>query len=109
MCRSSARGCTVIPGDPASTQTSTASITLGMRPPRELRSVATLLTFTERRIMKWAFGYPDSAEVFFHHVHDFLRPAADVVLILPFEHDAQQRLGARVAHEQPSAAGDARF
>src|SRR5712691_1638849 len=47
MCRASARGCTVIPGDPASTQTCTASITEGVRPPRELRTVAILLTLTD--------------------------------------------------------------
>src|SRR6476660_1768885 len=49
MCRASARGCTVIPGAPASTHTPTASMTDGIRPPRELRTVATLLTFTDRR------------------------------------------------------------
>ena len=42
-------------------------------------------------------------------VDDLLRPAADLVLVLAFEHHAQQRLGARVAHEQPALAGDARF
>ena len=51
MCRASARGCTVMPGAPASTIVRTASRTLGTRPPRELRSVATLLTLTLRRTM----------------------------------------------------------
>ena len=51
MCRRSARGWTVMPGAPAATQTSTASSTLGTRPPRELRSVATLLTLTHNRTM----------------------------------------------------------
>ena len=46
MCRASARGCTVIPAAPAFSTTSTASRTLGIWPPRELRSVATLLTLT---------------------------------------------------------------
>jgi hypothetical protein len=36
----------VIPGDPAATHTRVASTTLGTLPPRELRSVATLLTLT---------------------------------------------------------------
>ena len=46
MWRSSARGWTVIPGAPAATATRAASTTLGTAPPRELRSVATLLTLT---------------------------------------------------------------
>ena len=50
MCRASARGCTVIPGAPASMHVRTASITDGIRPPRELRTVATLLTLTESLI-----------------------------------------------------------
>src|SRR5262249_22584891 len=40
-----------MPGTPAATHTRTASRTLGADPPREFRSVAILLTFTERRIM----------------------------------------------------------
>src|SRR6187402_454212 len=51
MWRSSARGCTVIPGAPASRHVTTAAVTLGTRPPREFRSVATLLTLTERLII----------------------------------------------------------
>ena len=35
-----------MPGAPAATQTRVASRTLGTSPPRELRSVATLLTLT---------------------------------------------------------------
>ena len=50
--RSSARGCTVMPGAPAARHVSTASITLGIAPPRELRSVATLLTLTDSEIMR---------------------------------------------------------
>src|SRR6186997_2468681 len=46
--RSSARGCTVIPGAPASRHVVTASVTLGTFPPRELRRVAILLTLTDR-------------------------------------------------------------
>ena len=56
MCRASARGWTVMPGAPAAMQTSTASRTLGTSPPRELRSVATLLTLTLRR--GGTIGYP---------------------------------------------------
>src|SRR5580765_4764806 len=49
--RRSARGCTVMPGAPAPMHVSTASTTLGSRPPRELRKVAILLTLTESWIM----------------------------------------------------------
>ena len=51
MWRRSARGCTVIPGAPAAMQTSTAASTLGVCPPRALRSVATLFTLTLNLIM----------------------------------------------------------
>ena len=47
MCRASARGCTVIPGAPASMHVRTASMTDGSWPPRELRTVATLFTLTD--------------------------------------------------------------
>src|SRR5947199_10763638 len=49
--RSSARGCTVMPREPAAMIVSTAASTLGTSPPLEFRSVATLLTFTDKRIM----------------------------------------------------------
>ena len=58
MWRASARGCTVIPGAPASMHARTASITDGIRPPRELRTVATLLTLTDS-LRGWTFAaYP---------------------------------------------------
>ena len=56
ICRSSSRGCTVMPGAPASRQISTARGTLGTLPPRELRSVAILLTLTERLIIDRTSG-----------------------------------------------------
>src|SRR5205809_860424 len=90
-----------MPGAPAATHASTASRTLGTRPPRELRSVATLLTFTERRTI--------SSEMFFHRIHDFLRPRSNLVLVLAFQHDAEQRLGSGVPHEQTALAVDARL
>jgi hypothetical protein len=40
-----------MPGTPAAMHTSTASTTLGVRPPRAFRSVATLLTLTDRRVI----------------------------------------------------------
>src|SRR5713101_8449130 len=109
MCRRSARGCTVIPGAPAATHTSTASSTLGTRPPREFRSVATLLTFTESRVIavprsRFAARRSNEERRTTHHeryspemllddVDDFLRPDADLVLMPAFEHHAQERLG----------------
>src|SRR4029077_9534308 len=90
-----------MPGAPASRQASTASSTRGSRPPRELRSVATLLTFT--------LSFAMSAEVFLDDVDDFLRPAVDLVLTFALEHHAQQRFGAGVANQQPPLAGDPRF
>src|SRR5436853_318151 len=58
-----------MPGTPAFTQTRTASITLGTFPPREFRSVATLLTLTESLIM----NRPDasSAQMHLQGLHDF--------------------------------------
>jgi hypothetical protein len=44
-----------MPGAPAAMHASTASSTSGERPPREFRSVATLLTFTDNRIMNLIF------------------------------------------------------
>jgi len=58
--RWSARGCTVIPPAPARTHACTASTTLGDVPPRELRTVATLLTFTLRRITPERFAQPEA-------------------------------------------------
>src|SRR6185503_5764573 len=106
MCRRSARGWTVIPGAPASTQTRTASRTSGEWPPREFLSVATLLTLTDNRAIR---GRGASAEMALHHVDDLLRPRADFVLVLAFEHHAQERLGAGVADEQTPVPGDARL
>src|SRR5262249_54959008 len=95
-----------MPGEPASMQTCTASSTLGTWPPRELRSVATLLTLTE----SFAMGVRCAlSQMLLHHVHDLLRPAADLVLALAFEHHAQQRLGAGVADQEPPLPGDARL
>src|SRR5712691_9411180 len=88
MWRRSARGCTVIPGAPAATQTSTASSTFGSRPPRELRSVATLFTLTLKRAAISPQPSVLSSEVLFDHIDDLLRPAADLVLPLPLEHHA---------------------
>ena len=48
MCRSSARGCTVMPGAPASSTPAPPRARTATLPPRELRSVATLLTLTDR-------------------------------------------------------------
>src|SRR4030095_2025131 len=108
-----------MPGAPASTQTPTASSTSGECPPREFRSVATLLTLTDRRVIdvrgstfevrRSPSGERFLSEYPFDDVHDLLRPTADFLLMLPFEHHAQQRLGARVAHQQTPLSGNARL
>src|SRR4051812_25838463 len=115
MCRWSSRGCTVIPGAPAARHVSTASGTLGTSPPRELRSVATLLTLTDRRIMKrtksmaWTIdgsghrrwiGVRQSSQRHPYRFRNFLGPRLNGGLILALDHDAQERFGAGVAHQQ---------
>src|SRR6185436_5727084 len=108
MCRSSARGWTVMLGAPASTHTLTASSTDGTVPPRELRTVATLLTLTESFVAVLAILHVGD-EVLFDRVGDLIRPRRNLALVLPFDHDAQQRLGARVANQQPPVARQPRL
>src|SRR4051812_47265315 len=91
----------VMPVAPASRQTRMASMTEGTVPPREFRSVAILLTLTERRAAM------RSGQVLLDGVHDLARPGADVLLVLAFEHDAQQRLGPRVADQEAPFAREA--
>ena len=71
-----------MPGAPASMHVRTASITDGMRPPRELRTVATLLTLTD-----------SLGKVFLHDAGDLVRPLLDLRVVFALEHDAEQRLG----------------
>src|SRR4029079_1755213 len=99
MCRPSARGCTVIPGAPAATAISTARSTLGSSPPRELRSVAILLTLTEREIMtrQRQVSLPQRSP---DRVCDLFGPRLHGRLIASFDHDAQQRLGPGVTDEE---------
>ena len=98
-----------MPGTPASRHTCTASSTLGADPPRELRSVATLLTLTDRRVMRsfrfQALGQ-GSAELALHDVDDFLRPGVYLGLTAAFQHDAQKRFGPGVPDENPSLSVD---
>ena len=82
-----------MPGTPAVTHTATASSTSGSLPPLELRSVATLLTF---------------ADSFIDGVDNLPAPPVDLLQILSFQHHAQERLGARIAHEQASIAAECR-
>src|SRR5438067_2888457 len=102
-----------MPFTPASTQTATASITRGILPPREFRTVAILLTFTDRQIMNvinvasghlvidWSLNDQTTrrlgAQIRRHGVHDFLGPGANFVLVLSFQHDAQEWLRPRIA------------
>src|SRR3982751_2795268 len=102
MWRSSARGWTVMPGAPASMQARTASRTEGSEPPRELRRVATLLTLTERRITRSSETGPD-------RIGDLVGPAVNLLLVLAFDHDAQQRFGAGIADQQAALPGELRF
>src|ERR1700681_3870470 len=90
MCRRSARGCTVIPGVPAATQTSSASSTSGRRPPRELRSLANFFPLTDRLTMEIAIcNFP---EMLLDDVDDLLGPGLDFFRVLPLDHHAEQGL-----------------
>ena len=71
-----------MPGAPASTQTRTASSTLGTVPPRELRSVATLLTLTESLSHEQPDVFTDRASAYLRR-HDFLRHRFDLLLSWP--------------------------
>src|SRR6185312_17352104 len=51
MCLSSGRGCTVIPSAPKVMMSLAVLIRSGLLPPRELRSVAILLIFTDNFVM----------------------------------------------------------
>ena len=116
MCRSSARGCTVMPAAPAARHTSTASST---------RGISAAARISQRRHLVHVHGEGGnlqpglgaggwrlitgplrhrSPQLLLHDVHDFLGPRLDLVLVLAFEHDAQQRLGARIADEDRGPA-----
>src|SRR5262249_21653328 len=103
MCRSSARGCTVMPGAPASTQTFAASSTDGSRPPRELRSVATLLMLTDSFTM--AALDARGRTVARHGVRNLLGACGDLGGVAAFQHDPQQRFCSRVTDEQAPLPG----
>src|SRR5690606_2885065 len=60
--RWSGRGCTVMPPAPARMAVSAAWSTRGSSPPRELRSTATLLTFTLSTVMRPAYPARRPAE-----------------------------------------------
>ena len=82
----------------------TASMTDGSAPPRELRSVAILLTLTESRgpeSVGWVMKAPDHPRCCLTVSAISSRPALDLLLVLALDHDAQQRLGPRVADQQP--------
>src|SRR5688572_22828793 len=79
MWRPSARGCTVMPGAPAAMHVDTAFNSSGSLPPRELRSVATLLTLTDSLIDR---------------IDNLMGPQIDLLQVLPFEHHTHQRLRA---------------
>src|SRR5262245_17662645 len=99
-----------MPGAPAARHTSTASRTLGTRPPREFRSVSTLLTFTERRTIQRCEGQQNArqpsgcSQLLSNDVDDVPGPAPDLRLVLPFYHHACERLGSRVPYQQSAFA-----
>src|SRR5688572_8276016 len=120
ICRASARGWTVMPCAPARRHSYTASSTDGTRPPREFRSVATLLTFTDSLITSkpkfqspnpnlgfaiWSLGF----YVLFDGVHDFLAPLPDFPLVAPLQHHPKERLGSGIADQQPSVSRQLRL
>ena len=70
---------------PPFTHTRTASTTSGRCPPRELRSVATLLTLT----LSFTGPHPWSSQMLFDGVRDLGRPALNLLLVLALEHHAQ--------------------
>src|SRR5262245_59164933 len=107
MCRASARGCTVIPGAPASMQTLTASSTDGTVPPREFLSVAILLTLTESLINGSRLGAQGvSRQVQADRAGNFVCPRGDLMLIFSFDHDAKQRFGSGISNQQTTVSGE---
>ena len=63
MCLSSGLGCTVIPSAPNRWISIAALTTSGLFPPRELRSVAILLMFTESFVITPEFYFYNSCQV----------------------------------------------
>src|SRR4051812_13424495 len=97
-----------MPAAPAARHTSTASSTRGEPPPREFRSVATLFTLTDRAGIFTGAGDAGLGtrlpKLLLHDVDNFLCPGLDLVLVLAFDHPPQQRLGARIADQNPPLA-----
>src|SRR5262245_38815209 len=108
MWRRSARGWTVIPGAPASTQIRTASSTLGVVPPRALRSVATLLTLTESLTIPRDVQPDDErlGEMLLHRADNGAGHGIDFALVPSFDHHTQQGFGSRIADHETPAAGE---
>ena len=92
-----------MPGAPAATQVSTAPITLGTRAAARVPQRRDLVD-VDRKL-----GGHRLPECRPHRVGDFLRPRLHRRLILALDHDAQQRLGARVADQHAAAAVERRF
>ena len=95
----------------------------GRRPPRRARSAAPAARIAQRRDLVDVDGQANHRNCQLLIANGECRyprcslttstiswaQRADLVLVLAFEHHAQQRLGAGVAHEQPALAGDARL
>ena len=103
MCRSSARGWTVMPGAPASTQTPDRVHHGRQRPAARVAQGRDLVDVDAELRMR-TVHYSEMQCLTLSAISS--RPALDLLLILAFDHHAQQRLGARVAHQQAPLAGE---
>ena len=102
-----------MPWAPASSAMVAALTTLGIPSVRELRSNAILLTLTESfatdpvRILDQKTDSGSSSQVLADARRDLLGPRGDVVLVLPLDHDPEQRLRPGVSDQEPAIAGQA--
>ena len=72
ICRSSGRGCTVMPCAPNNSQSTAKRCTSGRLPPRALRSVATLLIFTLSFVMSSILKTPQKYCFFLTYANFFV-------------------------------------
>src|SRR5262249_5925261 len=87
-------------------QIETASSTRGTQPPRELRSVATLFTLTDRRTIGDALVLRGEPQFAPYDLGNLFSPLPDLSVVLPFDHHPQQRLGTRIPDEEAALTAD---
>src|SRR5512139_1997008 len=98
MCRRSSRRWTVIPSAPESSAIAAAAAGSGTCPRRAWRSVATWSMFTPRR-------FPTASTPLFPRLlRQGLHDRLDLLPVLPFHHDPQERLRAAVPDHDPPPA-----